>query len=205
MPFADFSRATAVTDFNAAYLSAAQLDGLPFGGLGADVLIDSSVRIVGIENLRIGSHSRIDAGTIIVASGPVSIGSHVHIGAHCYLQGRGGIRIGDFANVSSFVGLHSVSDDPSGTSLTNPTVPDAYKTLDIGEIVLGRHALVYTKSTLLPGTTLGEGAVIGALSLAGGDIPEWTIHAGVPARFLKARARDVLDLERKFLRSDGPA
>lgn len=191
-----------MTDFNAAYLTGAELDALPFAAIGRDVLIDSSVRIVGVENLRIGSHSRIDAGTIIVASGPVSIGSYVHVGAHCYLQGRGGIRIGDFANVSSYVGLHSVSDDPSGASLTNPTVPDAYKTLEIGEIALERHALIYTKATLLPGTRVGEGAVIGAHSLASGEIAEWSIHAGVPARFLKARARDVLELERRFRASD---
>jgi galactoside O-acetyltransferase len=189
-----------MTNYNAAFLAAQELAALPFAELGEDVSIDTSVRLIGIENIRIGSHVRIDAGTIIVASGPVSIGSRVHVAANCYLEGRAGIRIGDFANISSYVSVHSVSDDASGASLTNPMTPDRYKALDVGEVVLGRHSLVFTKSTLLPGTTLGEGAVIGAHSMVRGEVPAWTIHAGVPARHLKDRRRDLLALEQALLR-----
>ncbi|MGI9351895.1 MAG: acyltransferase [Rhizobiaceae bacterium] len=188
-----------MSNFNATFLSQDELARMPFAACGNNVLIDTSVRIIGMENLEIGSNVRIDAGTIIVASGPIVVGSRVHIGANSYLEGRGGIRIENFANISSYVSVHSVSDDASGLSLTNPMTPDRYKTLDIAEVVVRRHALVFTKSTLLPGTIVGEGAVIGAHSMAKGEIPAWGIYVGVPAHFVSERKRDLLALEQELL------
>lgn len=188
---------------NATWLTRDELEALPFAELGEDVFIDSSVSFVGVENMRIGNRVRIDAQTIIIASGPVRIGSRVHIAAFCYFEGRGGIIIEDFANISSYVGIHSVSDDPSGGSMTNPMIPERFKNLDQGEIVVGRHSIIYTKATLLPGACVGEGAVIGAYSLVKGDIPPWTIFAGVPARYRKERSRDLLVQEYQLLSDEG--
>lgn len=193
---------TTMTNYNAQWLSRAELEELPFAHLGENVQIDRSVSMVGVENLRFGDNVRIDAGTIIVASGTVWIGSHVHVSAFCYLAGRGGIRLEDFSNLSTYVSIHSVSDDPSGASLTNPTIPDTYKTLQEAEVVVGRHALVLAKATLLPGTRLGEGAVVGAHSLARGEVPAWMICAGTPARPVKERKRDALALEKEFLQKE---
>ena len=66
-----------------------------------------------------------------------------------------------------------------------------------------RHAIVFVKTSLLPGTRLGEGAVVGAHSLVKGEIPAWTICAGTPARPVKERRRDLLLLERRLLEEDG--
>jgi galactoside O-acetyltransferase len=192
-----------VTNHNANWLTRADLEALPFAALGENVLIDSSVRLIGIERISLGNRVRIDAGTTIVASGQVQIGSRVHIGAFCYLEGRGGIRIGDFANISSYVSIHSVSDDPSGASLTNPMTPDHFKTLHQAEVVVERHGLIFAKATLLPGTRVCEGAVVGAHSLARSEIPAWTICAGTPARPMKERRRDLIDLERRLLEEEG--
>lgn len=192
-----------MTNYNATFLTDEELATLPFAARGKNVLIDSTVHLIGVENISIGNNVRIDAGTIIVATGPVAIGSRVHIAANCYLEGKGGIRIADFANISSYVSMHSVSDDPSGASLTNPMTPEKYKTLEMGEIVVGRHALIFAKSTILPGTLIDEGAVIGAHSLVRGTIPPWTVHAGVPSRYIKDRSRDLLALEAALLLEEG--
>lgn len=191
-----------MSDYNVRFLTAAELSELPFWRCGSGVLVDSSVRLIGVENIALGDKVRIDAGTIIIATGPVTIGSWVHIAANCYLEGRGGIRIEDFANVSSYVSLHSVSDDFSGRSLTNPMTPERFKHLHLGEIVLERHSLLGTKSTVLPGVRVGEGGVLGAHGMARDDIPPFTICAGVPARRIKDRRRDLLELERQFLSGD---
>ena len=184
-----------MTNYNAAFFSERELAAMPFAAQGTNVLVDTSVRLIGIENISLGSNLRIDAGTIIVASGPVTIGSYVHIGVNCYLEGRGGIEIEDFSNISSYVSLHSVSDDPSGASLTNPMTPKRFKALHVAKIFLRRHSLIFTKSVLLPGTEVGEGAVIGAHSLARGTIPPWTINGGVPTHYIKDRKRDLIKLE----------
>lgn len=188
-----------MTNYNADFISENDLQSMPFASLGKGVQIDTSVKLIGIENISIGNHVRIDAGTVIIASGAVKLGNYVHIAANCYLEGRAGIQLCDFAGLSSYVSLHSVSDDFSGRSLTNPTVPAEYKKLKEGPIVLERHALIGAKATILPGVVIHEGGVLGAHSLARKSVAAWTICAGSPAIFVTNRKRDLLDLEQQLL------
>jgi acetyltransferase-like isoleucine patch superfamily enzyme len=188
--------------YNARFLSDDELSALPFAAIGEDVMIDSSVRLIGIENISLGSHVRIDAGTIIVATGPVAIGSRVHIAANCYLEGKSGIRIADFVGLSGFVSLYSVSDDYSGASLTNPMTPERFKVIQSGQIVLERHAIVGTKATVLPGVIIGEGAAVSAHALVVKHVPPWTIYGGTPARYIKQRKRDLLEFERALVKDE---
>ena len=194
-----------MASYNAEFLECGVLRSLPFAKLGENVLIDNSVRLIGIENISIGHDVRIDAGTIIIATGQVRIDNWIHISANCYLEGRGGIHLCDFANISSYVSLHSVSDDFSGKSLTNPMTPESLKRLHLGSIVFGRHAAIGVKSTVLPGVTIGEGGVVGAHSLVRDSVDPWTIAAGVPARPIGSRVRDPLSLETDMLRILGLA
>jgi acetyltransferase-like isoleucine patch superfamily enzyme len=52
---------------------------------------------------------------------------------------------------------------------------------------LKRFAVVLCNAVVMPGVTLGEGAVLAAGAVATKDIPEWEVWAGVPARFLRKR------------------
>ena len=53
-------------------------------------------------------------------------------------------------------------------------------------IVLKRGCLVGMESLVMPGVTIGEGAIVGAGSLVTRDVPAWTMAAGRPAKFIKA-------------------
>jgi acetyltransferase-like isoleucine patch superfamily enzyme len=50
--------------------------------------------------------------------------------------------------------------------------------------------------------SFGEGAVLGAMSLVKESLEPWSIYAGVPARFIKPRSRDVEALSDQLLRRD---
>ncbi len=52
-------------------------------------------------------------------------------------------------------------------------------------IVLKKGCLVGMESFVMPGVTIGEGAIVGAGSLVTKDIPAWTIAAGRPAKVIK--------------------
>lgn len=52
-------------------------------------------------------------------------------------------------------------------------------------IILKKGCLVGMESFVMPGVTIGEGAIVGAGSLVTKDIPAWTIAAGRPAKVLK--------------------
>ena len=47
---------------------------------------------------------------------------------------------------------------------------------------IGRHAFLGTNVVVLPGVTIGEGAVVGANSLVTKDLKPWTVYKGSPAR-----------------------
>jgi acetyltransferase-like isoleucine patch superfamily enzyme len=57
-------------------------------------------------------------------------------------------------------------------------------TLRTGPVVIGDNVIVGTKSTILPGIVIGEGAVISAMSLVNKDVPPHTVVGGVPIRIL---------------------
>lgn len=70
---------------------------------------------------------------------------------------------------------------------TDYCVGDDY--LDLGyvikPIVLKRGCLIGMESFVMPGVTVGEGAIVGAGSLVTKDIPAWTVAAGRPAKVIK--------------------
>lgn len=67
------------------------------------------------------------------------------------------------------------------------SVGDDYMKLGyvVKPIVLKKGCLIGMESFVMPGVTIGEGAIVGAGSLVTKDIPAWTIAAGRPAKVLK--------------------
>lgn len=51
--------------------------------------------------------------------------------------------------------------------------------------VIKRGASIGTGAMVMPGITIGEGAVVGAYSLVTKDVPDWTVVAGVPAKVIR--------------------
>jgi galactoside O-acetyltransferase len=106
----------------------------------------------------------------------------------------------DFSGLSPRVTIYSESDDYSGFSLTNPMVPDKFKPkLHKGRVILGRHCIVGASSTILPGIYLRDGVSVGAHSLVTKNCDEWTMYVGVPAKRIKKRNDQLLELEKQFL------
>jgi galactoside O-acetyltransferase len=179
------------------YYSREELLGLGLGSCGADVLISRKTSIYSPERLHVGTHVRID-DFVVIACGlgeGVRLGDHVHVAAQAALFGDGGIVLEDFVGVSGRTAIYSATDDYSGDILTNPTVPPHLKHVIRRRVVLGRHVVVGTGSTVLPGVTIGEGSATGAMTLVNRDLDPWGIYVGAPARLLRPRARGLLDRE----------
>ncbi len=170
-------------------LSSYQVRQLGFASVGTDVAISDRCSIYGAAAISIGNHVRIDDFVILTAREPVTIGSWVHIAAFVFLSGGFGIAVDDFANVSPRATLLSGSDDFSGNWLPGPLVPDELRHVQGGRIHLEPYSMVGAHSIVLPGVTLHEGAVVGALSLVKCSLNEWGIYGGVPARLLRPRER----------------
>lgn len=175
-----------------------ELESLGLKKCGTNVLISKKASIYGANNISIGDNVRIDDFCIL--SGNISIGNYVHIAAYCGLfGGEAGIRMDDFSGLSSRNVIYAASDDYSGEFLTNPTVKDEYKHVVNKPVRIGRHVVIGTNSTILPGVTIGDGTSIGACSLVTKDCDEWGIYVGIPVKYLKERSRKIIQLEKDFL------
>lgn len=190
-----------MTNYRADYLSLESLSRMPFKLLGNDVMIHERVTLVGIENISIGSHVRIDPEVILLATGPLTIGCYTHIAAGVFIAAKAGFEMKNFANIAHGARIYTVNDDYSGEHLMGPTVPPELLSLNRSPVLLEEHASVGAGAIVLPGVTLAEGSVLGALSMIGRSTEPWTIYGGVPAKPIKERRRDVLRKGKALLTS----
>lgn len=109
-----------------------------------------------------------------------------------------GVFIGDYVRVdlghADMITIEDGVSIASGTRLlchqrdfSDYCVGDDYMKLGyiIKPIVLKKGCLVGMESFVMPGVTIGEGAVVGAGSLVTKDIPAWTVATGRPAKVVK--------------------
>lgn len=172
--------------------------------IGNDVTIREYVVFVRPENIFIANHVMIDSFTVLAGGYDVltEIGNYVHIACFSSIDGRGGVTMRDFSGISAGCRLFTSDDDYVNGALINPTVPPELRNVRIAHITLERFATLGANCVVLPGVTIGEGAVVGACSLVKEDLEPWTVNAGVPATQIKRRNRERVLQRFERLRSN---
>lgn len=187
-----------------AMLDRLAIKSMGFASVGENVFISDRASFYNCANISLGNNVRIDDFCVLSAgAGGITIGNHIHVAVYCLLIGAGKITLSDFCNMSSRVSIYSSNDDYSGTAMTNPMVPVEYTGVTHADVSVGRHVIVGSGSVILPGVTLEDGVAIGALSLINKNCRTFGIYAGSPAKLIKERKRDLLELEKAFLSSVG--
>jgi acetyltransferase-like isoleucine patch superfamily enzyme len=174
-----------------------------FDGLMRRVLMQALARTCG-ENLR------LETGVGFKHPETFEIGKSVFIGSQAYIQGRfdGSCRIGDCVWIGpqsyfdardlvleSHVGWGPGAKVLGSAHTGNPVdVPIIQTDLEIKPVRIKEWADVGTNAVVLPGVTVGKGAIVGASAVVTRDVPDFAKVAGVPARFLGWREdRDQAD------------
>jgi dTDP-4-amino-4,6-dideoxy-D-glucose acyltransferase len=180
------------------FLTESEVAELGLGSCGVDVRISHRASIYNPERVHLGSHVRIDDFALLTTgrSGRIDVGNYVHIAAFAALYGAAGVTLGDYTSLSARVSVYTTNDDYGGDHLTNPTVPDEYRGVEMAPVTLGRHTAIGAHSVILPGVTTGEGEAVGALSLVRSPLDAWGVYAGVPVRLIRPRTRNLLLLEK---------
>ena len=185
------------TNFGNGFFSIDELKKIGFRSVGNNANVSRKASIYGAGYIDIGDNVRIDDFCIL--SGRISIGNNIHIAAYSALYGgTDGIFISDFANISSRVSIYSVSDDYSGETMTNPTIPDEYKNVSSAPVHIGKHVIIGSTSVVLPGVTLKEGSAFGSFSFIKNDTEAWSMNVGIPCKKVGERRKDLLELEAKY-------
>ena len=134
-----------------------------------------------VMQLKMGEGVNILSGTWIDCRGNFEIKGNCVINQNCRLDNRGGISIGLNVSISPEVHLITADhdmDDPLGGGRT-------------GEITIGDFVFIGSRATILPGVTIGEGAVVAACACVTKDVPEYTMVGGVPAKEIRKRPRGM--------------
>ncbi len=185
-----------------AYYSEQELKQMGFKSLGKNVKISTKASIYNCDQIEIGDNSRIDDFCVI--SGRIKIGRNVHIAPFCLVAGgEKGIIFEDFSGLAYHVQVFTQSDDYTGKTLTNPTIPKKYKQETKKEVIIGKHVIIGAGSIIMPGVILAEGTSVGAMSLVRKSTQEWSVYFGIPAKKIMERQKDLLFLEKEYLENEG--
>lgn len=84
--------------------------------------------------------------------------------------------------------------------MVNSLIPKAFKNECLSEVLLEKQVIVGANSVIFPGVTIKEGCSVGAMTLVNKSTQPWGIYVGNPARRVKDRKKDLLDLEAQFLK-----
>ena len=101
----------------------------------------------------------------------LQLGKNTDLGAFTLLDASEGVIIEDGVKIGSHCAIYSRTDI------------DQKK----GKVIIKRNAGIGSHCVIMPGVTIGEQAIIGAMSFVNKDIPANEVWVGCPARFLKKR------------------
>ncbi len=153
--------------------------------------------------LRFGSGVRVGLGVIVRQAHTFEIGDAVFIGDQVILQGRhdGHCVIGSHSwlgpqayfdcrdlELGEYVGWGPGAKVLGSEHTADPaTVPIIKTDLVIKPVRVGKWTDIGVNAVVLPGVTVGDGAIVGAGAVVTEDIPPYAVAAGVPARVLHMR------------------
>jgi lipopolysaccharide O-acetyltransferase len=145
----------------------------------------------------------------------IAIGTGVFVGSHSWLQsiedpaggGAPALEIGDGVSISGMAHITAARSVRLGANVLlarNVFISDhnhrfdeiGAPVLDQGiqpprSVVIEDGAWIGENVVVLPGVTIGRGAVVGANSVVSSDVPERSVAVGAPARVVRTLAGDA--------------
>lgn len=131
-------------------------------------------------NCRIDAYSEFNKKKVINIGNNVQINDYVHIGA------VESIEIGDNVLIASkvFITDHN-HGNYSGENQDSPDSIPQDRLIFSKKVVIEKNVWLGEFVSVLPGVTIGEGSIIGTMSVVNKDIPPYSIAVGSPARVIK--------------------
>jgi acetyltransferase-like isoleucine patch superfamily enzyme len=131
--------------------------------------------------LSLGTHSSIHWRAEFYSPQTITVGDWTTIGDTAFLDGRSGLQIGDCVNLGSHVSIYTRQHDPDDPDFAEVG----------GPVTVGSYAWLASHCIVLPGVTIGEGAVVAAGAVVAKDVAPYTMVGGVPAKYIRDRNRDL--------------
>lgn len=128
-----------------------------------------------------GGKSCVHRGCRFFHIGKVIIGQNTVINFGCYLDNRRGISIGDNVGIAHNTKIYTLGHDLDDSQ---------FKTKG-ASVTINDNAFIFSNALIMPGVTIGEGAIVLAGSVVVKDVGPWTIVGGNPAKKIRERNREI--------------
>jgi len=160
--------------------------GAAAAGAGHGLQVGSGVNFKHLDRLTFGNGVFLGAGTYVQGrfDGHCVIGDRTWIGPGSYFDARD-LEIGE--QVGWGPGAKVLGSAHTGEPVD---VPIIRTDLVIKPVRIGAWADIGVNAVILPGVTIGKGAIVGAGAVVNKDVPNFAVVAGVPAKFLRWRTED---------------
>ena len=132
---------------------------------------DEKIRSGGGKNIKFYSGFAVRSPQKLVIEDGVSIGPKVLLDARC------GITIHKNAVIAYDAIIWSLNHDYNDIHFCGKGAP----------VTIGAFAWICSRSIILPGITIGEGAVVASGAIVTKDVEPWTIVGGIPAKAIGKR------------------
>ncbi len=127
--------------------------------------------------VKIGKGTHIHMGTQFFYPLGVSIGSGCVIGQNAFLDGRDKLTIGNYVDIASDVMIYNSEHDINDEDFKAVCAP----------VKIGDYVFIGPRAIILPGVSIGCGAVIAAGAVVTRDVGEFAVVGGVPAQVIGER------------------
>ena len=142
------------------------------------------------------AHTRISNATRIENPERLDIGDHVYVGPFNLLDASGDLSIGEGVQVTTHCALLTHSSHHAvrraGRSYWGASNPPGYVRAPTH---IGAYAFIGPHSVVAPGSRIGRGVIVRAYSYVDGEVPDFAIVSGQPAKVVG----DTRDLDRDWL------
>lgn len=130
-----------------------------------------------LAGMKIGRGSTIHTGGRFYYPGGITIGRDTIIGEGVVLDGRAVLTIGDHVDLASEVMIYNAEHD----------IHDVAFRPIVGEVKIQDYVFIGPRAIILPGITIGRGAVVGAGAVVTKDVKPFMVVGGVPAKEIGER------------------
>ena len=130
---------------------------------------------------RIGMGSSVHGGVRFFGFGRITVGDHSTVNRDCFLDNRGSIRIGNNVSVSHGCKIYTAGHDYN----------DPEFAVTCRDVVIEDYAALFAHVMLMPGVTVGRGAVVFPGSVVTKNVEPFAVVGGNPARVIKKRKTDM--------------
>jgi len=159
-------------------------------GNGARIARNAALRANSplVPGIAVGDQCTVQDGALLNASeGFVHIGDRTWIGPFCVIYGNGGVRIGRDVMIAAHSCITSV-----GHRHDDLHIPMMAQGIEVGPVTVEDDVWIGMNCTILPGVTIGRGAIVAAGAVVRSDVPPFTVFGGVPAREIGRRQPRML-------------